>query len=143
MAIGKSLQYSTFSSISCYNGFKILSSSTPGTGICCRKEVYRASQRFPIPVCIHLFCLFSTFIKEYYVWQLRQLKDRDISQVGPSKRGGSSPFTSRFFIKRPPEPHEPWTSCSSFWEPKASLARVPAQSGPLPAHHRGSTCRQW
>src|SRR6266404_5792085 len=91
MAIGKSLQYSTFSSISCYNGFKILSSSTPGTGICCRKEVYRASQRFPIPVCIHLFCLFSTFIKEYNVWQLRQLKDRDISQVGPSKRGGSSP----------------------------------------------------
>src|SRR5205823_4836815 len=52
------------------------------------------------------------------------------------------PFTSRFFIKRPPEPGEPWTSCSSFWEPRAWLARVPARSDPAPAHHRGSTCRQ-
>src|SRR6266566_9275884 len=31
-------------------------------------------------------------------------------------------FTSRFFIKRPPEGHEPWTWCSSFWESKALLA---------------------
>src|SRR2546425_12296794 len=29
------------------------------------------------------------------------------------------PFTRRFFIKPPPEPPEPWTWCSSFWEPKA------------------------
>src|SRR5712692_688380 len=25
-------------------------------------------------------------------------------------------FTGRFFIKPPPEAHEPWTWCSSFWE---------------------------
>src|SRR2546426_1354740 len=42
------------------------------------------------------------------------------------------PFTSRFFIKPPPEPNEPWSWCSSFWEPRASLATVPARSGPLP-----------
>src|SRR6266849_11021065 len=47
-----------------------------------------------------------------------------------------------FFIKPPPAPDEPWTWCSSFWEPMAWLATVPARSGPTPAHHRGSTCRQ-
>ena len=46
-----------------------------------------------------------------------------------------------FFIKPPPEPHEPWTSCFSFSEPKASWATVPARSGPRPAHHLGSTCQ--
>src|SRR6266852_8623325 len=51
-------------------------------------------------------------------------------------------FTSRFFIKPPPEPHEPWTWCSSFWEPRAWLATVPARSGPAPAQHRVSTGRQ-
>src|SRR2546426_185569 len=52
-------------------------------------------------------------------------------------------FTSRFFIKPPPEADEPWTWCFSFWEPKAVLATVPARSDPRPAHHLGSTCRQW
>src|SRR5258708_5587246 len=57
-------------------------------------------------------------------------------------RGADLPFTGRFFIKRPTEPDEPWTSCSSSWEPRAWLATVPARSGPAPAQHRGSTCRQ-
>ncbi len=35
------------------------------------------------------------------------------------------PFTMRFFIKPPPEQHELWSWCSSFWEPRASLATVP------------------
>src|SRR5258708_38236108 len=31
------------------------------------------------------------------------------------ERGGDpAPFPSRFFIKSPPAPHEPWTFCSSF-----------------------------
>ena len=34
--------------------------------------------------------------------------------------GQSAPFTSRFFIKPPPEPHEPWSWCSSFCEQEAS-----------------------
>src|SRR5258708_3504402 len=40
--------------------------------------------------------------------------------------GGAVSFTSRFFIRPPPEPHELWSWCSSFWEPRASLATVPA-----------------
>ena len=35
------------------------------------------------------------------------------------------PFTGRFFIRQPPEPHELWSWRSSFWEPRAWLARVP------------------
>ncbi len=46
-----------------------------------------------------------------------------------------------FFIKAPPEAHELWPWCSSFWEPKASWARVPVESVPRPSHHLGSTCR--
>jgi catechol 2,3-dioxygenase-like lactoylglutathione lyase family enzyme len=60
-----------------------------------------------------------------------------------AQKGRQGTFTSRFFIKRPPEPHEPWTLCSSFWEPKALLATVPARSDPPPVHHLGSICRQW
>ncbi len=52
-------------------------------------------------------------------------------------------FTGRFFIKPPPEAHEPWTWSSSFWEPRVWLATVPAQSDPRPAHHLASTFRQW
>ena len=52
------------------------------------------------------------------------------------------PFTSRFFIKPPPEAYEPWSWSSSFWEPRISLAMLLARSGPRPAHHLGSTCRQ-
>src|SRR5229473_486824 len=69
------------------------------------------------------------------------------SIVGETRRVDSVPSTSPhqflslvgFFIKPPPEPHEPWTSCFSFWESKASWATVPARSGPRPAHHLGST----
>src|SRR6266567_4900822 len=35
------------------------------------------------------------------------------------KGGRGAAFTSKLFIKRPPELHEPWAWCSSFWEPKA------------------------
>jgi len=57
--------------------------------------------------------------------------------------GGYSPLSlGGFFIKRPPEPDEPWTSCSSFWEPRTWLARFLARSDPAPTHPRGSTCRQ-
>ena len=52
-------------------------------------------------------------------------------------------FTSRFFIKPPPEPHELWSWCSSFWEPRASLATVPAQSAPPSIHHLESASRRW
>src|SRR6266566_3993956 len=55
----------------------------------------------------------------------------------------SPPFTSRFFIKPPPEPDELWPSCFSFWEPKAWLATVPARSDPRPIHPLGSTSRRW
>src|SRR6266487_1863573 len=60
-----------------------------------------------------------------------------------AKEGQTIPFTSRFFIKPPPEPDEPWPSCFSFWEPKAWLATVPARSDPGPIHHLGSTSRRW
>src|SRR5437588_8936258 len=45
-------------------------------------------------------------------------------------------FTSRFFIKRPPEAHELWTWWSSFLESKPSLATVQARNDPPPVHHR-------
>src|SRR6266566_8231651 len=53
------------------------------------------------------------------------------------------PFTRRFFIKPPAEPHEPWTCCSSFWEPKAWWATVRARSDPAPVPHLGSICQRW
>jgi len=65
----------------------------------------------------------------------------DSQSVKTTDRGG--PFTSRFFIKPPPEPYELWSWCSSFCEPRASKATAPGRSGPTPAHHLGSTGRQW
>jgi hypothetical protein len=59
-----------------------------------------------------------------------------------AKEEGREAFTSRFFIKPPPEPDELWSWLSSFWEPKASWATVLARSGPRPIHPLGSTCRQ-
>ena len=53
------------------------------------------------------------------------------------------PFTSRFFIEPPPEPHERWSWCSSFWEPRAWLATVPARSAPPSIHHLESASRRW
>jgi len=64
---------------------------------------------------------------------------RDLHRQGPQPIVA---FTSRFFIKPPPEPYELWSWCSSFWEPRASLATVPGRSGPPPIHHLGSTCRR-
>lgn len=59
------------------------------------------------------------------------------------RKGIPGSFIGRFFIKPPPEPDEPWPSCFSFWEPKASWATVPARSDPAPTQHLGSISRRW
>ena len=53
----------------------------------------------------------------------------DIQKIRHPEMEGKESFTSRFFIKPPPEAHADWTSCFSFWEPMALLATVPGRSG--------------
>src|SRR5207248_6037397 len=85
---------------------------------------------------------FNDFIE---VGVLRSALYRAVVQAGAeglaAPQAGS--FTSRFFIKPPPEAHEPWPWCSSFWEPRAWLATVPARSDPPSIHHLESASRRW
>src|SRR6266571_3928673 len=67
------------------------------------------------------------------------LRAREKKRLGDAPR----PFTSRFFIKPHPEPHEPWPWRSSFWEPRASLATVLARSDSPSIHHLESASRRW
>ena len=65
-------------------------------------------------------------LRPLWLWRQKALAFKHLAQsieelggVVPRSRAElerlrGDPFTSRFFIKRPPEPHEPWTSCSSF-----------------------------
>src|SRR5258708_7705222 len=55
--------------------------------------------------------------------------------------GPGGPFTSRFFIKPPPESLEPRSCCYSFWEWESSKATVRAGSDPAQDHRLGSTPR--
>jgi transposase, IS5 family len=75
-----------------------------------RSTLVHGRHSTPVEVLLRMLIL-----KHLYQWSYKECEGRV----------ADSPFTSRFFIKPPPEADEPWPWCSSYGEPRTWLARVP------------------